>query len=626
MNSEHKPKTGQGSMPGISGRAGTSPGKRQLPSPAPNSGQAAAASALAYGQQGQGGSEADAAAAEAFAHAFDWGTSGTPPLARGSADTNDWLGGSANVRSSASASSSGAAPRANAFNAVMVVTAWRGSAKRKSWSGLTIWNGDFQVYRGVVRGRTVTWTNGELGPIHVRTDAHGRNGIPLTSWLPRDARSVTVSVRALHSKAGVGAGGTGNASGARATGEQQGDGDVGSTSPGAGTSSEGTGSEEQSSGQPERDSKASRSEGTGVGDAPTGGKGGRTGGGPGGQRGGSTRQEGGNADGYDPRVGGQKFGDPEGARGGEGKRGDDGARGAGALWGGLIGVPRAWRAAVEVALIVGEATSPGAIFKKVVGRGLGNLTTAAVRERIQRQASSFAKQQVKALETRHAKMLERMTPQKRADVLKITSDHMKRKYFEMAEAGAKRRVRELRRQLEVKQGSRRLQRRLAAARKVEDAAAVKPVGGQLPQNHQFAGKLYARRHFDSSNRNYPEAMSVLHKHRRAGVRFTREGYPDFGPFTYRRAGVTGEVRIKYTGDRGLDFRAANSIMSKRMAKQGKPWRQPIDYAWHHTEKVTANGTGYMVLVPRSLHRSISHTGGVAVYKDITGEIHAYAKN
>ena len=536
------------------------------------------------------------------------------------------------------------------LNAFMVVKAYRGSKKLKSWSGACVWDGDPDTYVGAVKNGHIRWTNGKLGEIRVETNADGLNGKSLSTWLPRGTSRVVVSVRWRDSHYGskAGTGGTrrktdktGNGAGSAGAERNEGSSSGGTEKKGTalepsggnsragreGTSPDGSGTVDEGSGRvgvvarggqrggPDRSGEAGRVHGGGL-----------KRGGPGGIRGGSTREEGGQSDGYDPRPGGEKFGDPEGARGGEGKHGEHGIRGGGGLWGGLIGVPRAWRAAVEVAVIAGSATSPGAVFRKIASRGIRAMTTAAVRDRIQKLASKFADQEVKALSRRYAKTLARMPAQKRADVLKVTRDRVKREYFKMAEKGAKQRVRALTAQMANKP-SRSLRRKLNDARKIEDAARVKPVGGQLPINHKFAGGTLKKQDLDPSNPFHAEAIEILEKYRRAGVKFTREGFPDFSPFVYRRSGVAADVRIKYTLTKhSKDYAAADRVMQARMAKRGKTWKRPEDHTWHHTERVTAGGMGQMVLVPTSLHRSVPHTGGIAVYKQLSGNIHAYPKN
>jgi hypothetical protein len=77
-----------------------------------------------------------------------------------------------------------------------------------------------------------------------------------------------------------------------------------------------------------------------------------------------------------------------------------------------------------------------------------------------------------------------------------------------------------------------------------------------------------------------------------GVKFTKEGFPDFIPYA--------KVRVKIDGLKGnttSDFTAAN-----RAAGLKQP---PSGYTWHHVEDGRT-----MMLVPTDLHQAVRHTGGV----------------
>jgi hypothetical protein len=100
-------------------------------------------------------------------------------------------------------------------------------------------------------------------------------------------------------------------------------------------------------------------------------------------------------------------------------------------------------------------------------------------------------------------------------------------------------------------------------------------------------------------------------YRKQGLRFTDAGFPDFEPFAKTLPNGKKYVEIRYTGSRPGDFAAAN-------AKAGYA-KTPTDYTWHHSEEL-----GRMYLVPLELHKQVKHTGGVATYKHVTGDVASYA--
>jgi A nuclease of the HNH/ENDO VII superfamily with conserved WHH len=118
---------------------------------------------------------------------------------------------------------------------------------------------------------------------------------------------------------------------------------------------------------------------------------------------------------------------------------------------------------------------------------------------------------------------------------------------------------------------------------VVPADAVRRVNGRNPINSQYAGQVY---HLAGDlGQRYPN-----------GVAFTREGFPDFSPY------AVAESRITMTGNRAIDERLANQARGLRETPDG--------YTWHHVED-----TETMLLVPRDLHDTVRHTGGVAVLRD-----------
>jgi RHS repeat-associated protein len=79
----------------------------------------------------------------------------------------------------------------------------------------------------------------------------------------------------------------------------------------------------------------------------------------------------------------------------------------------------------------------------------------------------------------------------------------------------------------------------------------------------------------------------------SGIPFDAQGYPDFSSV------ATETVEITQTGNRAVDFAAANRAAGLAETPKG--------FTWHHHQ----NGTT-MQLVPTAIHRATGHTGGVAL--------------
>ena len=136
------------------------------------------------------------------------------------------------------------------------------------------------------------------------------------------------------------------------------------------------------------------------------------------------------------------------------------------------------------------------------------------------------------------------------------------------------------------------QQKLKHAELAEQATDVKPVAGRLPQNHDYAGQAF------------PTDLLPA-KFRSKGLRFTKEGYPDFAPHAKQLPNGKNYVEIEYTGSRRADFAAAN--------KKAKLDETPDGWLWHHAEDMKT-----MYLVPDKLHEAVKHSGGVARYKHGSG--------
>jgi DNase/tRNase domain of colicin-like bacteriocin len=528
-------------------------------------------------------------------------------------------------------------------NAVIKVVAYsKGAILGRPWGAKARWEGSLpQTYTGTRGAAGWTWDSPDAKSVRIGSDLDGRGGKTVEEWAGADADRIVVYATALDAVSdaeestaddhapGHGtderAGGEG-ADGPRArvaldpdhgaVGAPDGQGELGQEPRDAGDAwtlgpSE---ADERLADDFERalgigpgqdgDVQApGSSSGTGQGLA-SGGAGEVTfesGDGPGGAR----ARAGGDAEGStDGGQGGTKEGSRDGGEGGaadgmyggEGELGDGGVPSAVALFGGLVSLPPTLRGLVEVALIAssGDAAGAGAqLFK----RGLGKLASAvAVRTVISRQARVFAMRETTRTIERLAKdkataaAWAKLTAAEQDRVKRVLYWEMQRRYFNGYLEAAKKAKDEARAAL--KRATLGAEQRLKQAELAEEAASVKPVAGQLPRNHEVAGKFFP------SNK-LPAA------YRKQGVRFTEAGYPDFSPYAKTLPNGKKSVQIKYTGSRRGDFAEAN-------AKAGYK-ETPNHFTWHHHEDGKT-----MILVPEDLHGAIEHTGGVATYKHASG--------
>lgn len=112
--------------------------------------------------------------------------------------------------------------------------------------------------------------------------------------------------------------------------------------------------------------------------------------------------------------------------------------------------------------------------------------------------------------------------------------------------------------------------RLPCSSKPEDVASALSTSPNPLRNAHLAGKVHP-----------------------SGVRFKKTGHADF-------TGVAVvSVKIKQTGNRALDQRAANTA--------AKLEETPPGWTWHHVEDCIT-----MQLVPTFIHEATGHTGGVAI--------------
>jgi hypothetical protein len=85
--------------------------------------------------------------------------------------------------------------------------------------------------------------------------------------------------------------------------------------------------------------------------------------------------------------------------------------------------------------------------------------------------------------------------------------------------------------------------------------------------------------------------------------------------------VQSIVKIKYTGDYGQDFEAANQA---GFGQKSTPSLNGEQYTWHHLDDYNPqNGEGTMQLVRQDAHNGIPHTGGVSQYENFTGNQYTF---
>jgi A nuclease of the HNH/ENDO VII superfamily with conserved WHH len=102
-------------------------------------------------------------------------------------------------------------------------------------------------------------------------------------------------------------------------------------------------------------------------------------------------------------------------------------------------------------------------------------------------------------------------------------------------------------------------------------------------NKKFAGQTY-------------NLSGDLAKKYSKGVKFTKDGFPDFSPYSKAIVKIDG-----LKGNTSSDFTAANKALGIKTTPSG--------YTWHHVEDGRT-----LMLVPTELHQAVRHTGGAALLK------------
>ncbi len=280
----------------------------------------------------------------------------------------------------------------------------------------------------------------------------------------------------------------------------------------------------------------------------------------------------------------------------------------------LRNVPATLRSLVEQML----ALSRDGIIKagaRLFERGLGELASAAaVRTMISVEArlATCSFHDTKAVSERIAKLEDedlvsawgKATIQEREQATRIVDWQLQREYFEGYGGAAKQAKSRAHADLDRDPHSVDAQQRLRTAELAEEAATVLPVAGRLPRNHEHAGK------------QFPLELLPL-KYREKGVKFTATGFPDFEPHAETLPSGKKYVEISYTRSRRGDSAEASAKAGYPRTPNGYPLT-PKGYTWHHSEEL-----GRMYLVPLDLHYQVKHTGGVAMYRHVTGDVKPY---
>jgi A nuclease of the HNH/ENDO VII superfamily with conserved WHH len=121
------------------------------------------------------------------------------------------------------------------------------------------------------------------------------------------------------------------------------------------------------------------------------------------------------------------------------------------------------------------------------------------------------------------------------------------------------------------------------------------------RNNSFAGKTFDVEELKKWESKYP---GISRKYPE-GVKFTKDGYPDFSPYTVKG----GSVKIEMQGNYTSDFEQATNLARKNGVSEEVLAKIQKDYTWHHSEDMTT-----MFLVPSDIHDVVRHSGGISRIK------------
>jgi hypothetical protein len=246
--------------------------------------------------------------------------------------------------------------------------------------------------------------------------------------------------------------------------------------------------------------------------------------------------------------------------------------------------------------------------RRFLPRNPGGASTADLRSRIAKASYERAEKALAELEaTPTFAALRKSNPDQAQEIANHLQHTVAQNYFAEVEKGAIK-LRDKAEKKILEKGDSAAAEDYVAADTVVEATAVRPVGGRLPLNHQYAGSYFPKEQLPANLRQLCDNVGL------PGIPITRTGEPDFTPWIYRTGGVTGDVDIgrltgKYDGpktDPG-DFQLAD-----KKAGFTKANPRPDGYTWHHHEG------SRLILVPTDIHHAYQHAGPAALFRGVTG--------
>lgn len=279
------------------------------------------------------------------------------------------------------------------------------------------------------------------------------------------------------------------------------------------------------------------------------------------------------------------------AHGMKGGNGPNSAQGVPSGWAliPLINIPASLRDLTNTLLILSDA-NPGQLASNWMSKITSRTTVYRLRKNIARDARDYASQRIKRHTAQIDEVLRNATERERQMMMNRWQWEIERQYFARVEQGAVAKLSD--------SGISVVERE--QAEKLLKAAKVKPVAGQLPRNHKYAGKEFPRNQLPK-------------EYRLTGVRFTDDGFPDFGPYATQLPNGQMSVQMKLTGSYNRDAARAKIAAGFEDADG-----IPDHLTWHHHQDGQT-----MLLVPKTLHGAVRHTGGRGTYKHATGDPTVY---